>query len=212
MIFTWSSISIYAYSSSIVTKSWHLKAISITGPLWGESTGDQWIPFKKGPVTQSSDAEQTIKVPEIWDNWEYFQIYNFSKTLWYMLSRKVSVKWLIAKCLGPSLIGQQWFRYRLGVIRQQATTWTNVDPDLCCHKASLGHNELNISTWLRPQTISHNPFFIFSRTKCNWVAFCSLTSKVCFFFSSQKHESSLVKLPRLRIQNNPDLGETKAYT
>ena len=28
-------------------------------------------------------------------------------------------------------------------IRQQATTWANVDPDLCHHMASLGHNELN---------------------------------------------------------------------
>ena len=26
--------------------------------------------------------------------------------------------------------------------RQQAITWANVDPDLCHHMASLGHNEL----------------------------------------------------------------------
>ena len=25
---------------------------------------------------------------------------------------------------------------------QQAITWANVDPDLCRHMASLGHNEL----------------------------------------------------------------------
>ena len=25
---------------------------------------------------------------------------------------------------------------------QQAITWVNVDPDLCCHMASLGHNVL----------------------------------------------------------------------
>ena len=31
-----------------------------------------------------------------------------------------------------------------GAIRQQAITWTNVDPDLCRHKASLGHNELTV--------------------------------------------------------------------
>ena len=24
----------------------------------------------------------------------------------------------------------------------QAITWTDVDPDLCCHMGSLGHNEL----------------------------------------------------------------------
>ena len=27
-------------------------------------------------------------------------------------------------------------------IRQQSITWVNVDPDLSCHTASLGHNEL----------------------------------------------------------------------
>ena len=26
--------------------------------------------------------------------------------------------------------------------RQQAITWANADPDLCCHKMSLGHKEL----------------------------------------------------------------------
>ena len=33
----------------------------------------------------------------------------------------------------------------LGAIRQQAITWANVDPDLCRHVASLGHNELKKS-------------------------------------------------------------------
>ena len=36
---------------------------------------------------------------------------------------------------------QHWFRQWLGAIRQQAITWANVDTDLCCHIASLGHNE-----------------------------------------------------------------------
>ena len=31
----------------------------------------------------------------------------------------------------------------IGVVRQQAITWANVDPDLCHHLASLGHNELS---------------------------------------------------------------------
>ena len=30
----------------------------------------------------------------------------------------------------------------IGAVRQQAITWTNVDPDLWHHMASLGHNEL----------------------------------------------------------------------
>ena len=33
-------------------------------------------------------------------------------------------------------------RVMLGVIRQQAITWADVDPDLSGHMASLGHNEL----------------------------------------------------------------------
>ena len=47
-------------------------------------------------------------------------------------------------------IGHEWmsqntfdkskFRYWFGTIRQQAITWTSVDPDLCHHVASLGHN------------------------------------------------------------------------
>ena len=37
---------------------------------------------------------------------------------------------------------QHWFRWWLGTVRQQAITWANVDPDLCCHMASPGHSEL----------------------------------------------------------------------
>ena len=40
------------------------------------------------------------------------------------------------------IIAQHWFRQWLGAIRQQAITWANVDPDICRHMASLGHNEL----------------------------------------------------------------------
>ena len=35
-----------------------------------------------------------------------------------------------------------WFREWLGVVRQQAFTLANVDPNQCCHMMSLGHNEL----------------------------------------------------------------------
>ena len=40
------------------------------------------------------------------------------------------------------MISQHWFRWWLGAVRQQAITWTNVDPDLCRHMVSLGQNEL----------------------------------------------------------------------
>ena len=42
------------------------------------------------------------------------------------------------------MIIQNWFKYRLGAIRQQAITWTIDEQDLCCHMTSLGNNELNL--------------------------------------------------------------------
>ena len=33
--------------SSLMTTSWHGNAFCITGPLWGESTRDWWIPLSK---------------------------------------------------------------------------------------------------------------------------------------------------------------------
>ena len=41
------------------------------------------------------------------------------------------------------MVNQHWLRWWLGTIRHQAITWANVDPDLCCHMASLDHNGLN---------------------------------------------------------------------
>ena len=40
------------------------------------------------------------------------------------------------------MTSQHWFKQWLGAIRQKAITGTKVDPDLCRHMASLGHNEL----------------------------------------------------------------------
>ena len=41
-----------------------------------------------------------------------------------------------------SMISQYLPRSWLGAIRQQAITWANIDPNLCRHVMSLGHNEL----------------------------------------------------------------------
>ena len=46
-------------------------------------------------------------------------------------------------------------------LRQQAITWANVDPDLCCYMAPLGHNELR-----------------------DWRLFCC-----CFFFKEKKKKT-----------------------
>ena len=63
------------FTNCMMTSSdWNI--FRVTGPLWGESTGDQWI-----PLTKASDAEllcflwsapehmgeQTIKRPVIWN-------------------------------------------------------------------------------------------------------------------------------------------------
>ena len=43
------------------------------------------------------------------------------------------------------MISQHRLRQWLGAVRQQAIiTWANVDPDLCRHMASLGHNVLMV--------------------------------------------------------------------
>ena len=36
-----------------------------------------------------------------------------------------------------NVTGLNWWSVNIAI------TWTNFDPDLCRHKASLGHNELN---------------------------------------------------------------------
>ena len=44
------------------------------------------------------------------------------------------------------MMSQHWFRQWLGAVRQQAISGAIVNPDLCRHKASLGHNELKAGT------------------------------------------------------------------
>ena len=46
------------------------------------------------------------------------------------------------ECHRTLLISQHWFRLWHGDVRQQAITWANVDPYLCFHMASPGHNGL----------------------------------------------------------------------
>ena len=49
---SWSFVSSCIWLSYMM--SWYRHALHITGPLWGESTGDQWIPLTKEPVKQIS--------------------------------------------------------------------------------------------------------------------------------------------------------------
>ena len=41
---------------------------------------------------------------------------------------------------------QYWFRQRLGAVRQQAITFTNIDPDLYLFMALSSHSELMFHT------------------------------------------------------------------
>ena len=47
------------------------------------------------------------------------------------------------------MISQHRVRHWLGAARYQASTWTNVDLDICHLMASLGHNELMLSQYLK---------------------------------------------------------------
>ena len=61
-----------------------------------------------------------------------------------LLSWVILAKWLSELYHRiPAMISQQWLRSWFGAVRPQAVTWTNVDPDLCRHTASLGHTDLN---------------------------------------------------------------------
>ena len=52
------------------------------------------------------------------------------------ISYEIALKWMLLDLTDDK------FREWLGAVRQQAITWTNVDPDLSHHMASPGQNEL----------------------------------------------------------------------
>ena len=58
--------------------------------------------------------------------------------------KKMHLKMSSGKCqpFCFPITSPHWFRWWLGAIKHQAITLMNVDPNLCCHMASLGHNEL----------------------------------------------------------------------
>ena len=73
----------------------------------------------------------------------------------------------------PSMISQHWFRQWLGVVRHQAITWANVDPDVCRHMASLSHKGLTrfiLSRCFHPDSVK-----------------CSQETCVCMAYSTIKN-------------------------
>ena len=82
------------------------------------------------------------------------------------LSWTLLVKLLSGECYKqPLMISHHWFRSRLGIVRQQAITWANVDPQLCRHMALLGHNEL---ICLRYHSTTHPPSSDQHRERLLW--------------------------------------------
>ena len=57
----------------------------------------------------------------------------FSNSSYEMISRACHVKLVIGEYQRTLFISKHWFRLWPGVVRQQAITWNNVDPDLCYH-------------------------------------------------------------------------------
>ena len=49
----------------------------------------------------------------------------------------------------------QWTLVQVMAWRQQAITWANVDPDLCRHMVSIGHNELNTTAHVMMTLMSY---------------------------------------------------------
>ena len=80
--------------------------------------------------------------PTHWPLGDFYEILNnfradFSDLDWG-ISCEISFRWMPCTLL---ITSQHWFRQWFCAIRQQAFTWTNVDPGLCCHMVSLGHND-----------------------------------------------------------------------
>ena len=60
-----------------------------------------------------------------------------------------AIEWL-DECHRTSLLrSQNWFRWWLGVFRQQAIIWANVEQDLCRYTVSLCHNGLKDGSFIR---------------------------------------------------------------
>ena len=76
------------------------------------------------------------------ENLDAFLKIQFSFLFYWLLSSDLLIM-PSHECHGTLLmISQHWFRWWHGAVRQQVITWANVDPDLCCHMASIGHELL----------------------------------------------------------------------
>ena len=82
---------------------------------------------------------------------------NLELVFFKLISRKdvfsISCEIALGECLETSLmISQHWFRNWLGAIKQQAITWANSDPNLCCHIITRPQW---VNCWIFVLTIKH---------------------------------------------------------
>ena len=80
------------------------------------------------------------------ENCKFFTTSSYIRYFLHSTSKSLS----ISKTVLPTMqliISRHLFRLWLGVVRPQAITWTNIDPQLCHHMASLVRNELTQVWW-----------------------------------------------------------------
>ena len=82
------------------------------------------------------------------------------------------------------LISQHWFRQWYGAVRHQAITWVSVDPDLCCHIASLGHSELISKPQLWHNCQGQNPWSSMKYNGCLHWSLNKMTNILQTIFSN----------------------------
>ena len=122
--------------AALVVRHWP-SSISISH----QNVNVEWINphfYEKITISNSLKAQKHHVLTGLligsWDIWMQFS------TLFYWL---VSLDLLTIMPWNKShkillIINQYWFRQWVGVVRQQAITWANVDLDLCRHMPSLG--------------------------------------------------------------------------
>ena len=128
----------------------------------------------------------------------------FYLTLWPLGYVKVSNSSLIFKLilqtdiLSTCEIGldypHRWEVNMHGVIRQQAITWVNVDPDICYYMAKIGHNKLNkLTLFVKNYLVSSNNVRNFYQSYCHADIFL-LNNNVCNFNREVSDISSAISL------------------
>ena len=87
------------------------------------------------------------------------------------------------------MTSQHLFRKWISVVRQEAPTWVNIDPQLCTHMASLSHNDLSnreVRIWIKNYVQTHMVWNYLSMPKNN--------DSLWYGMDEQLHHSKLVRL------------------